>query len=413
MVRAGSGRRRASARGYHPLVRRYLGRPRRVAVEALATRTCIAPDTGLALSRLLSSAYLTPAQAVALGTDVLAWLEERRGAGVGPSRIQPGLDAVRVGVDGRAFLVDDASGRGAVPDENRADLDAAAGLMDELMAASPRPGAAASSPATGPLAALGRAAAEARLPEAGIAAVVSILREADATGGAQARAELARLVSAVSGGEFSPPLPTRVPALPATPRPVRPHRRPRSLPRTVLARTWKWVLSLVVLVAAILLEISFLRDGITRNIETVLEAGRSGSAASTSAPALPPVVPLAPPVAGTITGVDLRAVRRCTPDAACGVRLQVVVQPRAEPQTVTWAFQLVDRCTGATSTAPGGTVTVPPDGDRADAVVTVALPPGDALAVLAVTELPATAASAPLLVPADAGCGTPPAEPSR
>jgi hypothetical protein len=393
-------------------VRRYLGRPRRVGVEALATRRCIAPDTGLALSRLLSSAYLTPAQAVALGTDVLACLEERRGAGVGPSRIQPGLDAVRVGVDGRAFLVDDGSGHGAVSAENRADLDASAGLLDDLMAASPRPGAAASSPATGPLAALGRAAAEARLPEAGIAAVASILREADATGGAQARAELARLVSAVSSGEFSPPPPTRVPALPATPRPVRPRRRPRPLARTVLARTWKWVLSLVVLAAAILLEISFLRDGITRNIETVLEAGR-GSAASTSAPALPPVVPLAPPVAGTITGVDLRAVRRCTPNAACGVRLQVVVQPRAEPQTVTWAFQVVDRCTGATSSAPGGTVTVPPDGDRADAVGTVALPPGDALAVLAVTELPATAASAPLLVPADAGCGTPPAEPSR
>ncbi|WP_433555785.1 hypothetical protein ACQPWY_25625 [Pseudonocardia xinjiangensis] len=413
MVRVGSGRRPAAERGFHPLLRRYLGRSRRGGGEARATRRSSAPDGGLALFRLLSSARLTPAQAVALGTDVLARLEEQRGAGLGPSRIRLGLDTVLIGADGAGFLADDGPGREPVPDGSRTDLDAAARLLGDLAAASSRPGAASGDPATAPLTALGRAATEARVPGAGIGDVVSILREADAPGGAEARAELARLVAAVSGGDFAPPVPPRVPPLPATPRPLRPQGRPRSIARTVVARSWKWVLSLVVLVAAIMIEISFLRDGITRNIEAVLEAGRSGTPASTSAAALPPVVPVEPPAAGPVTGVDLRAVNRCAPNAACGVRLQVVVAPRAEPQTVTWAFQVVDRCTDARSTVPGGTVTVPAEGDRADAVVTVTLPKGDALAVLAVTQQPAIAASAPLLVPADADCGSPVAEPSR
>ena len=104
---------------------------------------------------------------------------------------------------------------------------------------------------------------------------------------------------------------------------------------------------------------------------------------------------MAPTAAGTVTGVDLRAVNQCTPDAECAVRLQVALQPTAVPQTVTWGFQVFDRCTGATTTVPGGEVTVPADGDRAVAVVSVALPPGEALAGLARTDLPSTAASAP------------------
>ena len=87
-----------------------------------------------------------------------------------------------------------------------------------------------------------------------------------------------------------------------------------------------------------------------------------------------------------------------------------MLQPRPEPQTVTWGFQVLDRCTGVAANAPGGTVTVPPEGDRTDAIVTVGLPRGDALAVLALTEQPAIAASAPLLVPADGACTTHPAE---
>jgi hypothetical protein len=102
----------------------------------------------------------------------------------------------------------------------------------------------------------------------------------------------------------------------------------------------------------------------------------------------------------------------CAPGQACEARVQVRLRPGSEPQTVDWAFHVVDRCTGAVVVLPGGTVTVPPNGDRADAIDALALPPGDALAVLALTGAPDTAASAPVSVPAQGSC-TVPAEPSR
>jgi hypothetical protein len=360
---------------------------------------------GLALTQLLDIARLTPAQAVALGADVLAGLRERFAAGATPCGLR--REGVRVTPDGRAHLIDDVPvaehGRQPAPG-----LAAAAALLGELIAATRS--SAAAPPVTGPIAALRRAAAEARQPHGTVTTVASILRDADTTGGGEARAELARLVSAVRGGRLAPPQHAPVAPQPVTPRSHRPRRRPRAVARTVLARTWKWVLSIAVLAAVILIEIAFLRDQISRDIQTVLDAGRSGSAA-TDTPALPPVDAPAPAAAGTITAVDLRALEPCTPGGTCQVRVQVVLQPRPEPQTVTWTFQVVDRCTRHTTTAPGGTVTVLPDGDRADAVSTVAVPPGDALAVLALTSGPTTAASAALPVPADGACGTRPAEP--
>jgi hypothetical protein len=80
------------------------------------------------------------------------------------------------------------------------------------------------------------------------------------------------------------------------------------------------------------------------------------------------------------------------------VRLLVNLVPSAEPQTVTWTYQVVDACAGKSETAPGGTVAVPAQADRAVAVGVVALPALDAVAVLAVTDAPAVAASAPVVV---------------
>jgi hypothetical protein len=405
MVRAGSGRREASRKDFRPWLRRDAGEPPVSAAEAAPEPEPVAPDSGLSLARLLSIARLTPAQAVALATDVFTALEKRGGDRAGPIPLR--IDTVHVGADGHADLVEDDA---PVPVKGSA----AHMVLDELTAAAWRPTTDSDRPTTGPVAALDQAAAKARLPDASVAAVASLLREADTASGSEARTELARMVSAVNGGALAPPHPPLTSsAPPIAPRPPRPQRRHRSLARALAGRTWKWVLSVVVLVTVVVIEIALLRDTITRDIETVLEAGRSGSAApTTSTQAFLPVAPAAPTAAGTVTGVDLRAVNQCTPDAECPVRLQVALQPTAEPQTVTWGFQVFDRCTGATTTVPGGEVTVPPDGDRAVAVVSVALPPGEALAVLARTDLPSTAASAPVLVPSEASCGTPAAEPS-
>jgi hypothetical protein len=332
---------------------------------------------------LLAVARLTPAQAVALGTDVLTALEDRHADG------GLCLDAVRVGGDGRAGLI----GSGDALTTDGAGLAAAAALLDRIAEAT-RP-----SPADPALVlALDRAAAEARSPDGRIASVAAILRDADATDGARARAELGRFVAILAGGEE--PMPATRPAA----RPPTPRRPPRTGARGVVARGWKWILSLVVLVAVVILEIAFLRDEISRDVAAVLEAGRSGT--TTSTPTLPPVVPPAPASAGTISRVDLRPIVPCTPDAACALRLHVTLQPRAEPQAITWEFRILDRCTGAAVTAAGGTVTVPPHGDRADAVSTVGLPRADALAVVAVTSGPFTAASGAVNVPATGGCGT-------
>ena len=357
-------------------------------VSAIPGRTTVesSPGDDLDLTRLLSITRLSPAQAVALGADVVAGLEDR--PATGRTRLCP--EAVRVGRDGRARLVD----AGEPTSVNGAGLASAAALLDGLRAAV-RPSAAD----RGLISALERAATEARSPRGRIEIVAAILREVDAVGGAPARAELAGMVATVADGV--------APASAADPtsRVAASRRRPRDVARAALDRGWKWVLSLVVLVAVVAIEIALLREEISRDIQAVLEAGRSGSSA-TGAPALPPVVPPAPAAAGTISGVDLRPVTLCTPDAACALRVQVLLQPRAEPQVVTWDFRILDRCTGAAVTVPGGTVTVPPHGDRADLVTTVGLPRADALAVLAITSQPFTAASAAVRVPATGACGT-------
>ncbi len=388
MVRVGSGRRAS-------LLQRANIRVRSV-VAARGPATAVPPRPAAArsgaddvvLTQLLSIARLTPAQAVALGADLLACLEDAAG------RSLPRPEGARVGRDGRARLID------AGPSGNGAGLATAAALLDRLRAAtrSSRPSTADQ----GLISALERAATEARSPHGRLAIVSAILREADGAGNAQARAELARLVAIVLG---------ETPALdaaraPRTPAPRRrcPRPTPRAVARAAVARTWKWVLSLVVLAAVVLIEVAFLRDEISRDVQAVLEAGRSGTTV-TGTPTLPPVARPAPAAAGTISRVDLRPVTPCTPDADCALRLQVTLQPQAEPQTITWDFRVVDRCTGEAVSAPGGTVTVPPHADRADVVSTVGLPPADALAVLAVTNQPFTAASAAVNVPAPGACG--------
>jgi hypothetical protein len=156
----------------------------------------------------------------------------------------------------------------------------------------------------------------------------------------------------------------------------------------------------------VLTELALLRDEISRDISAVLESGRSSAPNAEVAPTLPPVLPPAPRAAGPITRVDLRPVAPCAPDADCGFRMQVMLQPQPQPQPVSWQFQIVDRCTGGVVTVPGGTLTVPPDGDRADAVSTVGLPEGGALAVTALITQPAAAASGAVPVPAVGGCGS-------
>ena len=80
------------------------------------------------------------------------------------------------------------------------------------------------------------------------------------------------------------------------------------------------------------------------------------------------------------------------------MRVLVRLAPGAEQQVVSWSYRFVDRCTGATDTAAGGSVAVPAEGKQAAAVDALTLPAAQALAVVALTETPAAAASAPFIV---------------
>jgi hypothetical protein len=106
-----------------------------------------------------------------------------------------------------------------------------------------------------------------------------------------------------------------------------------------------------------------------------------------------------------VTGVDLRPLTRCAPGASCTLRLLVRLSPRPDPQVVTWSYRVVDRYTGTTVSAPGGTVPVAPDGEDVVAVGTVVLPDLQSVAVVAVTGSPAVAASPPVSVGSCGGTG--------
>jgi hypothetical protein len=160
-----------------------------------------------------------------------------------------------------------------------------------------------------------------------------------------------------------------------------------------------------VLATVLAAELALLRGRITRDLNMLAAAGRPAPSASPGAtvPA-PPVPRSAPANAGAVAGVDVRALGSCAPGATCQVRVLVRLHPQPQPARVEWTFQVVDRCAGSVRNAAGGTVTVEAGGQGVAAIDTVTLPTQRALAVTAVTRVPATAASAPLLVPARASC---------
>lgn len=344
---------------------------------------------GVELGRLLAMARLTPAQAVELGSGLLAAAAAHAGPGAGPdstggARLR--VDDVLVGADGRVVLR--AAGRvapGAV----------GAVLTDVARAARLR--SRPPDPADeGLLGELDRAVAE--LP-AGMPVAARTLGQALAGDRGQVRAELAALARALRGDAVPPrvPGPGGAPSGPVGP--AVPARQATRGSRHVRRRIGAWLLSVLVLGGVVLLEFALLKDKVAGDVGTLLSAGRSG--VTTSAAPKPDGLPMpsvAPAAAGGVRGVDLRTLTGCGPGAPCGVRVLVRVAPAAAPRVVSWSYRVIDRCTGSATTAPGGSVPVPAGQDRAAVVGTVPLPAVRGVGVIAVTTAPATAASSPVLV---------------
>jgi len=350
------------------------------------------------LSRLLALARLTAAQALEIGADVLEAVASEAAPGSGGPGGGPVTVAPVVAADGRVVLGQTADG-GLVRSPSAAGRTGrpADAVLADVAAAARLSGPAGDPSADQRLAELDRAVQD--LPAMGVPVVARRLQEAAAAIDRTAvRAELAALVRAVGGvgGAASGVARTGDRPTAARTEPVeRTPRRSRSTGRRVGA----WLLSILVLATAVVSEVVLLRDDITADIDMLLDAGRGGDQSSTAPePDGPPLTAPAPSAAGTVAAVDLRPLARCAPGAPCNLRLVVRLIPAPEPQVVTWSYQVVDRCTGASGTAPGGTVTVPPQADRAAAVGTVALPPLDGVAVVAVIDAPATAASPPVVV---------------
>jgi hypothetical protein len=354
---------------------------------------------GVKLTRLLALVRLTAPQALEVGAGMLAEAARAEVSDAQRSDGNPVVpDQAVIGADGRVVLEPapdrESIGRPQTPGRTGATL---AAVLADVAGSARHPGRPADPVAAQLLGVLDRAVRE--LPDAGVPAVASLLQEAAAgIDRGVVRTELAALARAirersasVTGAGAAQRVSTVARAAPA-------RRATKEETRTAVRRIGAWLLSVLLLAGVVTVEVALLRDDIAADVALLLDAGRSGSTSSSTAPEPDglPIVPPAPAAAGSVTAVDLRPLARCAPAAPCTVRLLVRLVPAPEPQTVTWSYRIVDRCTGATATVPGGSVTVRAGGQRAATVGTVAIPDLPAVAVVAVTDLPAAAASRPV-----------------
>ncbi len=200
-----------------------------------------------------------------------------------------------------------------------------------------------------------------------------------------------------SAPSHPPDLPT-VPQDGVLPAPIFPPERARGSAaatfRRVWRRAWPWLVALAVVVLVVVAELALLQERIGEDVARLRAAGGAPTTSTVPAPrGLPPVAQQAPPASGAVSGVRLRALDPpCTAGRVCGL---VVGVDRVSPGPTTWSLVVVDRCAGTATTAPGAST---PGTPGALGIATVVLPPAPALAVVAVTETPARAASLPLTI---------------
>ena len=413
-------------------------------------------DAGASLRRLLETVRLSAPQALLVAADVLAAISDLHGAGRWHPRLHAGN--VQVGEDGVARLSDWALPLGATGavDEARG----AATVLGDLAAACRCPAWAGGSERA-LLLKLQRSLLRAR-KEVAFHLQAFATMAAEAAGGPmerfELRVELMALVRTAEGGPGLPPatapvevLPRRKgspeasslpPGVPGCSKPAgvapgggagpAPDQAPgapvrwagpgaaaagtvgtresslapaKSLfeqgaalltDRRVLRRLWGLVLAVAVLGLVLGAEVAFLHGPITADIRAL--RGPSRGVSTTSAPRRSAPV-LAPPAAGAIRAVDLRALRPCAGGSPC--ELTVVVGTRRDdaPLRVAWEVEAFDRCSHARATVGKDAATVARGQSEDLELQTVTLPRWSSLDLVALTTSPAEAASPPLPVP--------------
>ncbi len=399
------------------------------------------PDGGVALCRLLAVATLTPAQAGLLALDLVSELEDRHRHDRHCGRV--GVRAATVSAAGQLRLLPEDSGvaeEGAVPGRDgeqwRVAVTEAAALIRRLVVNTRRSGPRRRSESVlladrmdGPIAHITDLAQRVR------EAVAEIVGTGDAQRTRRTRQELAALVVATRGRPVPPerdPFAVKCVA-PVAPVPLvvsrtavlapggwRPssrhawHRRRRSRPRKSV------LIGLVVVVLGVLgwwgvprawtevqrgWEAVFIPENPSQQFAPVSQPP-APEPTQTAAPRAENQEPRtverpAPAAADPITDVTIERVEgRCIPGEVCPIRVDVHLRSAGTARQVSWSLQVVDRCSGTVETQQGVSMTAEAGWRQVYGISRPQLPGGTALAVLAVTESPARAASEPLLVPA-------------
>ncbi|HEY2724474.1 MAG TPA: hypothetical protein VGI84_07295, partial [Pseudonocardiaceae bacterium] len=306
---------------------------------------------GVWLDRLLSLTWVRPAQAVAIGLDVMYGVRTMHSAGYAHGDLSAGQ--FRVGVDGTvrmdSWLAGALSGSTELEQRQRADLGAVATLLDDLATAARRALGLANGSTPALVVALETAATVAAEPGARAELVATPLEHAcGAEQGRGARSELAALVAAANDLTSGPPPPVR-PSPPdavdaagvagtATPASRLlaadiPADRLRAALHTAWRRVWTGLLALVLIGGVVALEFAFLHERLMQDLHLLTGGASAPGGASPGAPARPALQPVptpAPPRAGAVDQVNLRALNSCAPGTVCAVR--VLVRLRAPDQ---------------------------------------------------------------------------------
>jgi hypothetical protein len=357
-------------------------------------------DAGTSLRRLQQLTWLTPAQAIVIGSDVLCALRDLNAAGYAGGEVYP--SDIRIDLGGQVRLTNWAAPNlldGQRPESGRESAAAAARLLSDLATTARRsnPGA------TEMIGVLDASAEKLAAPGADVedvpAVASALAAPIEGVRLAQTRAELAALTQAARGPApraAAPPSRRLPPGVPPWPTRVRTNvRRSR---RTAL----RWAIALAILALAVGVEQLFLHGRIVHDLRTLLGSGSPAHSPTnnTNGTTPAPVKAVAPAHAGVVRSVTLRARRHCTAGSACRVRVIVRLRPHAHHVRVRWAFSVINRCARTHHAAAGGKLRAPPHARRISDVTTLHLPSGQAFAVVAVTRHPTRAASRPLLVPA-------------
>jgi hypothetical protein len=373
-------------------------------------------DNGVALRRLLAVATLTPAQAAVLARDLADELALLATHG----RLPDGVDDRSVLVTGHGQLrvmasTDSRDGESsgyAVPDP-LPPVRAAVGLIRQLDG-----NVRGDGPTVRSLARVDEAADLAELAGRVQDAAKQLVGDQQH----RVRQEIAAAVMAITGNRYGAE-PARPAGAPTSWRPSSRHawhRRRRGPWRSMLA-----VLLLIALAGAVWWGAPRAWPELQRGWDSLFAADppprqlfplpdvpagdaedAGDEAADEDVEARPAdVEPPAPESAGPVTGVSIdREGGPCLPDEHCVVRVQVDLERAGTARRVDWEIHIVDRCTDEVQTRQGVTVTAQPGWTQVWGNSAIDLPSGTALAIVAVTDSPASAASSPLLVPADGTC---------